>query len=157
MFLGMIGNQCRKDFLELAIELCMADGNFADDEREMLRQYGVEVGVVGTESAEVMMNRYEKAITEKENNGEDSCKRDFRIHTLIERIKDNSDERERKIILFELLGLAYADDNFAEEEKKFIREAKEVFGIEDEFVEKAMLLLEQYMELQEKITGYVLG
>ena len=50
-----------------------------------------------------------------------------------------------------MLGLAYADVDFAKEEQELIQSTKDVFGIEDEFVKEASLLLEQYMELQEKM------
>ena len=93
----------------------------------------------------------------KEKDKEKSSQCKSRIRNLVENIKDNSDEQERKIILFELLGLAYADADFAKEEQEFIQSTKDVFGIEDVFVKETSLLLEQYMELQEKITKHVLG
>lgn len=149
MFLKMVNEQCQDDFLKLAMELCWTDGNFGDAEREMMRLYGEEVGKTDEELA-----IYYEGV-EKDRGKSSPCK--SRMRSLIENIKDNSEEQERKIILFELLGLAYADADFAKEEQEFIQSTKEVLGIEDVFVKEASLLLEQYMELQEKITKHVLG
>lgn len=152
MFLKMLNDKCQDDFLKLAIQLCMEDGNFGDKEQEMMYLYGDEIGKTGEE-----LTLYYEELKKLENDGEKSSQRKSRIRSLVENIKDNSEERGRKIILFELLGLAYADADFAEEEKEFIQNIKEVFGIEDAFVEKTSRLLESYMELQEKITKHVLG
>ena len=130
----------------------MEDGNFGDEEQEMMYLYGDEIGKTGEE-----LTLYCEELKNLEKDGEKSSQRKSRIRSLVENIKDNSEERGRKIILFELLGLAYADADFAEEEKEFIQNIKEVFGIEDAFVEKTSRLLESYMELQEKITKHVLG
>lgn len=152
MFLKMLNDKCQDDFLKLAIQLCMEDGNFGDKEQEMMYLYGDEIGKTGEE-----LTLYYEELKNLEKDGEKSSQRKSRIRSLVENIKDNSEERGRKIILFELLGLAYADADFAEEEKEFIQNIKEVFGIEDAFVEKTSRLLESYMELQEKITKHVLG
>ena len=152
VFLRMMNAKCQDDFLKLAIELCRADGNFGDAEREMMRLYGEEAG-----KTDEAVTRYYEEQEEKEKAGESAFQCESRIRGLIEAIKDHSDEKERKIVLFELLGLAYADAHFAKAEKKFIRSAKDAFGIEDDFVEKAAPLLEQYMDLQKKITKHVFG
>lgn len=152
MFLKMISEQCKDNFLKLAIELCRADGNFGDAEWEMMRLYGEEAG-----KPEDELTRYYEGLIKQEQDGEKSSQRDARIRGLIENIKDHSEERERKIILFELLGLAYADAEFGKEEKEFIQDIKDSWGIEDGFVKEASLLLDQYMELQKKITKHVLG
>ena len=152
MFLKMLNDKCQDDFLKLAIQLCMEDGNFGDKEQEMMYLYGDEIGKTGEE-----LTLYYEELKNLEKDGEKSSQRKSRIRSLVENIKDNSEERGRKIILFELLGLAYADADCAEEEKGFIQNIKEVVGIEDAFVEKTSRLLESYMELQEKITKHVLG
>lgn len=152
MFLKMLNDKCQDDFLKLAIQLCMEDGNFGDEEQEMMYLYGDEIGKTGEE-----LTLYYEELKNLEKDGEKSSQRKSRLRSLVENIKDNSEERGRKIILFELLGLAYADADFAEEEKEFIQNIKDVFGIEDAFVEKTSRLLESYMELQEKITKHVLG
>lgn len=152
MFLKMLNDKCQDDFLKLAIQLCMEDGNFGDEEQEMMHLYGDEIGKTGEE-----LTLYYEELKKLEKDGEKSSQRQSRIRSLVENIKDNSEEQGRKIILFELLGMAYADSDFAEEEKEFIQSIKEAFGIEDAFVEKTSRLLESYMELQEKITKHVLG
>ena len=126
--------------------------------RESLRRIDKEyrAGLSGIEKYKGSA-AYTEELKKLEKDGEKSSQRQSRIRSLVENIKDNSEERGRKIILFELLGMAYADSDFAEEEKEFIQSIKEAFGIEDAFVEKTSRLLESYMELQEKITKHVLG
>ena len=55
-----------------------------------------------------------------------------------------STEREKRIILFEILGLLMSDSIYDNEERKFTEIVATAFGIDDEEVETIIRKLEDY-------------
>lgn len=166
MFLKKLKPENQEKFLQLACILCHADGTYSEPERQMMRLYATEF------EREDGISIIEKIETEEETHrqaGEKDFQLAYRFRSIIEEVKDNSDMQERKIFLFELLGLAYADKTFSESENKLISDAHEAF----EFKADVLTSLEnnkyyfnitevgdmftRYIDLQKEMTRYVLS
>ena len=163
MFLNKLSTDDQVKFLRLAVILCHADGNYSEAERQMMRLY---VGEIGCEDGMDILENLEKEEEKHQREREKYFQLAYRFRSVIEEVKENSDIKGRKIILFELMGLAYVDKSFSENERKLINDSIEalefssecqpdseyyfsVAGIED--------MLKRYLKLQEEMTSYVLG
>lgn len=166
MFLKKLKPENQEKFLQLACILCHADGTYSEPERQMMRLYAAEFE---REDGAPIIEKIETEEETHRQSGEKDFQLAYRFRSIIEEVKDNSDMQERKIFLFELLGLAYADKTFSESEKKLINDAHEAF----EFTADALTRLEnnkyyfditevgdmltRYIDLQKEMTRYVLG
>ncbi|WP_410208440.1 hypothetical protein [Fusobacterium sp.] len=106
MLLKQLSNKDKEYFWKLTNYLMMADGKIADEEIAIMKEYAEEM-------------EYEKKI-EKVSKEE--------VEKVVENLKSHS-PREKRIIYFELLALAFSDLVFADEEKMFLDEVGEKFGI----------------------------
>lgn len=120
MFLGELTKNEKKLFWEIANCLVHADDKIADDEVEMMNEY----------KRELRENDY---IIEKP------------VCTINEILanKDDIGVRKKKIIFFELLGLAYADKEFAESEKVLLQNVKMDFNISEEDEKKMLDIIDK--------------
>lgn len=166
MFLKKLKPENQEKFLKLACILCHADGTYSERERQMMRLYAAEFeredGVAIIEKMEAEEETHNQA-------GEKDFQLAYRFRSIIEEVKENSDMKERKKILFELLGLAYADRSFSECENKLINDAHEAFefradvftrvnDMEHYFdITEVGDMFTRYIELQKEMTRYVLG
>ena len=107
MFLGGLTQNCKESFLDIAKHLIMADNVLRREEEELLIGYCGEMGL---------------------NYDLERVPDDF--DALIAKIKSEN-RMTKKIIYFELLGLALADNDYADEEKAIINKLKEEFEISD--------------------------
>ena len=166
MFLKKLKSENQEKFLQLACILCHADGNYSEPERQMMRLYAAEF------EREDGVSIIEKIEAEEETHtqaGEKDFQLAYRFRSIIEEVKENSDMKERKIILFELLGLAYADKSFSESENKLIKDAHEALEFKaDAFarvndmkhyfdITEVGDMFTRYIDLQKEMTRYVLS
>ena len=108
MFLAELLENEKKLFWELANELVFVDGQIEDGEIEMMEAYRKELGD-------------ESYLIEKP-----SC-----TIGKIPASKNVLEEKKKKIIYFELLGLAYADKEYVDSEKIMLHDLKKEFHISD--------------------------
>ena len=167
MFLNKLKPENQERFLQLACILCHADGNYSESERQMIRLYAAEIG---RDDGVAIIEKVEAEELKHAQEGEKDFQLAYRFRSIIEEVKENSDMQERKILLFELLGLAYADKAFSERENKLINAAHEALEFKadvdtcivinrDYFfdIKEVGDMFNQYIELQTKMTNYVLG
>lgn len=122
MFLGELLENEKRLFWELANYLVLADGKIADGEVEMLEAYKEELGK-------------KDYIIEKSS---------YSAKELI--LENNLDLRKKKIIFFELLGLAFADNKYVDSEKKVLNEVKQAFNISDEDEREMLEIIQKIMD-----------
>ena len=134
MYLNLLNDEQKKCFLDYAIRLTTVDGHYSETEQEMMFAYCDEMHIHFEERAN-----------------------SFDIQSLVETMKNICGEREKKIILFEALGLALVDNKYHENEVKLIEYTQQQFELDDTFVEKCKVYLDEYMKLQEKINTLVVG
>lgn len=124
MYLDYLNDEEKNIFLDLGIMLAAADAEFDDKEKKALDLLCDEMKIIPRYSAK-------KSIEE--------C---------IAYINANSSKRNKKIILFELTGIAYADQNFAKEESDLIKNVVEAIGLTKEdntyIVEAVAKLYKEY-------------
>ena len=134
MYLVRLNKEQKNLFLELAHCLASIDGNFSDTERVMIMAYCNEMQIEFNPGIKV------RAINE-----------------IIDLLAKECGELERKIIIFEAIGLAMIDSNYDELERKLITSIIDAFEFEYDFGKECEALLSDYIELQNRINGLVLG
>ncbi len=165
MFLNKLKAENQERFLKLAGMLCYADGKYTNDERQMMRLYAAEVG---EKTAIPVIEKVEEEEARHSQEGEKDFQLAYRFRSIIEDVKDNSDMKERKMVLFELMGLAHADKSFSESERKLITDSSEAFEFNEDMltrlndrdhyfnIHEVEEILTRYVELQKEMTRYVL-
>lgn len=133
MYLAILNREEKELFLNLAYELASIDGDYSDEENAMINGYCHEMQIVFEK--EKMVKSIEKLLT---------------------RISEISDERAKKIIVFEIIGLAMADGKFDEDERKLVTRMEVEFKLGAEYAMKCEAILEEYIAFQNKINQHVL-
>lgn len=133
MYLPLLDDEHKKLFLELAFHMVMADGVFCDEEREMMNCYYAEMKC--------------EPLNEKEIR---------EINVVIQDMKIKMGEREKKIVVFEMLGLALSDDDYAVQEQEIIKKLIGNFGISQEFPDECQSLINEYLSIQKRLNKLIL-
>lgn len=134
MYLAILSEEEKELFLGLAYNLAAIDGEYSDEERTMIAGYCQEMQIEFDEERAV------KSVDE-----------------LLGRIKAISDDRTKKIIVFEAIGLAMADGKYYENERKLVDKMEKEFGIEAGFSEKCESIINEYLVFQKKTNQLILG
>lgn len=113
MLLNVLNQNCREDVMDLAIYVSLANDVLEDTEEESLNQYYQELGI---EPRGVQTRR-----------GLDDC---------IENIVKNTTVRERRMILFEMIALAYVDSVCDEKEQELLNKICDCFEINESMMEE---------------------
>ena len=130
MFLAGLNEKEKGLFWLLANQLVIADGNFSEAEMDLLNQYQTELQVsfeVDTHRADNLQEIYAQL--------------------------NNSPNRIKMIIYFELLGLAYSDSDFSNEEQVMLENIRDGLNLDRE---KCLVLAECIDEIYDtyaKISG----
>ncbi len=133
MFLHDLPRTMVKPFLDVAYTLITADGKVGEEEMNVMNLYGVELNL--DQLPELQRVDYDAALKE--------------FADLTQNVK--------KEVYFELISLAYADSEFAEEEQALLEKVAEAFGISDKDAEMlqniTIKLLYDYEQLGLIING----
>lgn len=131
MFLNQLSNEEKNAFISLSIKISEANGVFDEVERVMIQEYCKEM--------EIPFFNTEKA---------DS------IDAIVEVFK-NATDHVKRIVILEVLGLAYSDGQLDYEEDNLMRSFAEKIGIGESIYKEIGELLNKYnvvlAELIEKI------
>jgi uncharacterized tellurite resistance protein B-like protein len=122
MFLNLLNTTEKSNFMKLAMAVIKADGIIEDSEKQILSAYANEMQIN-------ICNIEEQVDTEK----------------IIKEYAMNSTVQTKRIVFIELLALAFADGNYAIEEKTLIQQLANAFDIDRTFIEKAINLEDAYM------------
>lgn len=122
MFLNLLNTTEKSNFMKLAMAVIKADGIIEDSEKQILSAYANEMQID-------ICNIEEQVDTEK----------------IIKEYAMNSTVQTKRIVFIELLALAFADGNYAIEEKTLIQQLANAFDIDRTFIEKAINLEDAYM------------
>lgn len=132
MYLSQLETSDRKTFLELAHITANSDGVIVDQEIEILERYRDEMNLSHKE--------YEI--------------QNISMETIIGELKSRSDEI-KKIILFELMAIAFSDGIYDENQKQIMKYLQDSFEISPEEYEKLKELLNQLNQIYEKINSAI--
>ena len=134
MYLALLNENEKVEFLELAYNLATIDGDYSEAEKNMIAGYCQELQIEFDEKA--MVNPMDE---------------------LIKKIAQNSNEKTKKIIIFELIGLAMADENYDNDERKIIANMENEFGVPGNFANTCENILNEYITFQNRINSLVIG
>lgn len=134
MYLAMFDEKQKQLFLGLAYHLASIDGDYSEEEKGMMESYCHEMKI--------------NFDLEKLNKS---------IENIVEEIKVEFGEREKKIVIFEATGLAMADNNYDKTEREFIHSIMIDFGIEETFDQKCETVINEYIEFQNKLNRMIIG
>ena len=134
MFLKLLNNEQKKLFLSLAYDLAIADGCFSKDEVEVMNSYADEMKV------EFVLEDVEKDLVR-----------------VIDKMNDVCSHQEKKIVIFEIIGLAMADSKYDEAERKIVNHAMTVFNLDMEYGTYCEDKISQYLVLQEELSKRILS
>lgn len=131
MFLSTLDDSQKRAYLNLAYKLIAADGVLDKREMDMLERYKTEM------SFTFDLN---------------SLNQD--VDTAIEVFK-NADKVVKKRVLFELMGLSYADDEQSDTEKAFLEQISAMFGISPSDLELCRVYVCEVMDVYKKIGRFI--
>lgn len=134
MYLSLLNTKQKKLFLSLAYNLAVSDGDFSENERQVINSYSVEMNL-------------EFKMEDIDND----------INRVVNEINSICEIREKKIIVFEMVGLAMADYNFDDGEREIIQKALSIFGLDSEFGSFCEKKLSEYFCLQEELNNKILS
>jgi len=132
MFLGLLNQEEKVVFLQLAHHMARSDGDFSDKQKEIISTYCYEMGIEDIEYDE----------------------NSFNLNSLLKTIKN---KESQKIFLLEIMALVYSDNILHEEEEKILNDMINIFGFEKNISTlygewtKAMLALTEQGKLLLKI------
>lgn len=125
MFLNALNQEDKKKFLELLYKIANCDGEYAEEEAEIIRNYQLELGI----------SEIPETATQAE---------------LIAYFGEAM-ETVRKIVLFEIYGLITSDDTIAADERHALHEIADRFRFDQAQVLELETLAEKLRQVYDEI------
>lgn len=122
MFLNSLNPTEKDNFMKLAVAVIKADGVVEESEKQILSAYANEMPIPVC-------------------NLDEQCDAD----SIIKEFAMTSTPQTKRIIFFELLALAFADGNYATEEKALVQQLADAFEFDRAFIEQAINLEDAYV------------
>lgn len=132
MFLNSLNPTEKDNFIKLAVAIIKADGVVEESEKQILLAYAKEMQI---------------PVCSLEEQG-DTVK-------IIKEFAETSTYQTKKIIFLELLALAFADGNYAVEEKTLVQQLANAFKFDQTFIEKAINLEDAYVAAYISLVNFV--
>lgn len=133
MYLGLLNEEKRELFLDICFCIASADGEYSADEKVLIAAYQKE-----------MNTEYDPMVSKKKEK------------EIIQLLSTMCTEQEKKIIIFETIGLAQVDGNYDKTERTIIEKMAKTFEIKESYTKECEQLLEEYLKLQSRINQTVL-
>lgn len=134
MYLSQLSNEKKHLFLDLEIYLSKVDGDFSDEERQIIDAHCIEMHIDN--------NNYE-------------C--EFPLDTVISKLSNECSKQEKHIIFLELAAMVWADNVFHDNEKQLINRLAETLKISDDRVKSAFALIKQLKETYSGCAEFIKG
>jgi len=125
MFLNVMEVEERKKFLELAFKLAQIDGDYAEEEEEIINSYKAELGITEIEDT-------------------------LSIDELISYFSSKNDT-VKKVVLFEVYGMIRADDKLEKSEEEVFDNIKSQFDISADVVEQIVSVADELQNVYDKL------
>lgn len=133
MYLALLSKEQKELFLELALNVASADGNYSDEERIAIEGYCREMQLVF---------EHEKKVKP--------------IEIIIEKLDSLCDDKIKKIVVFEIIGLAMIDNDYDDNERKIVNSMVTMFKLETKFAEECETILNEYISFCNKINQLII-
>ena len=135
MYLSYLNEKQKYLFLEFAYCLAISDGNYSIEEENLITAYCDEMSI------KFDSNKITDKLPEK----------------IIEKINFECNKQEKKIFIFEAIGLILSDLSYTDSEKKIINTALNKFDLKEEFSKKCENIIKEYIDLQDRLNSLVLN
>lgn len=132
MFLNSLNPTEKSNFIKLAVAVIKADGVVEESEKQILSTYANEMQI--------------SVCNLEEQSNVDNIIMEFAMKSTLQ---------TKRIVFLELLALAFADGNYATEEKTFVQQLANVFGFDRTFIEQAINLEDAYMSIYMSLVNLV--
>ncbi len=133
MFLNILSKENKERFIKICGCAIYADGVVADEEKELAMAYCREMNV-------------EQRVPDNSASLDD----------ILKELNENATEREKNIIVFEILAMFLVDNDYAKEEEKMMQDIIEKLNISDEKLNSILSLLNIYKSVYDEICSAVL-
>lgn len=126
MFLNLLNEEEKHNYLNLAVIAAHTNGSLEEDEKDLIKVYQREMGI-----SDPVLD------TDWSVYSEESAFHFFSA----------SEKSHKKIVLFEIIGLLMCDSSFDEAEKRFVFRLSEAIGLSAAEVDSVSQLASQYLNL----------
>lgn len=134
MFLNQLIESNKEGFLKICVHAALANGVFAEEERDVLYAYCREMNV-------------DIHIPETSETFEE----------LLSELNNSATQKEKNIIVLETLALVEADGRYDEKEKEFMKKLINGLIVPESTLEKFIVLLEKYTEISKELYAAIVG
>lgn len=131
MYLSELSSKQKQLFLDVCISLSKADNDFAEEEKRVIDSLCDEMNIAP---------KYETI--------SDSV-------ACLNEICSISNNREKRIVVIELLGIVMADNKIAPEEEKFMMNVLDIFGIQRDELKSAVELVNELYGVYSKFASFI--
>ena len=132
MFLNLMNKPQKELFMELAIKAAEVNGVVELEEKNMLKAYAIEMQIHA---------RYK---TERET------------EEILNSLLEITCEKERRIIVFEILGMMFSDGVYDEKEEQFVKYISDKAGMSIDDIMNMISVLKEYEKVYKKICDVVM-
>ncbi len=129
MYLGLLDEEEKALYLELAIHMAMADEKLEKEEKTLLGSYCWEMGLPFREDYKVQHS----------------------LDEVISQLNQKCTEKERKIVYIELAGLAMADNDYADSEKSLMEKIRKGLDISEKTADSIFNSVIELKELYNRL------
>ena len=122
MFLNLLNSKEKDNFLKLAVAAIKADGVIEETEMQTLSTYAneMQIPVCNTDDP-------------------------VDVDAVVSEFSLNSTAQVKRIVLVELLALAFADGDYSSEEKGLVQQIASAFNFNDDFIDNVVDLEKSYI------------
>lgn len=129
MYLAVLPQKAKENFLNLAFYVSNADNKFSTEEENLLNIFSKEMNISYKPTA-------------------------MPLDEILSQFSDLS-LSERKIVFFELMGLAVVDKHFAKEEKEILERILTALNLPPEFYEKSRKAVTKIAEIYRETNNLI--
>ena len=133
MYLRRLSQPAKEVFIDIAKYLCNADGIVDKREEKLLAAYGEELQTISLDAPQKS------------------------LEALATNLNAATDRIQKRIVVFELMGLALVDGTYADEEKAFFKLLGEKLDLRPTFTERCEASIREYMAVQKEIDEVIFG
>lgn len=134
MYLSLLNKKEKELFLGLAYGVSLIDGKYTIEEKQIIESYCDEMQI----SSSVLNKQVP-------------------LNDIIDEMVEECSSRNKKVIVFEIIGLAMCDGKYDGKEKDFIFELSQKFRLDQDFSTQCANIISEYILFQSKINALVIG
>ena len=133
MYLNLLNEEAKEVFLDLCINLAESDDDFCQKEKNLIDQFCQEMNIKHRYMAKLSLDKS------------------------LNRLNELCDERGKRAVTAEIIGLVIADEVISDSESKILQQITEKFSISHIEMEKLIGLVNELYELYKRFNLFLNG